>query len=226
MGVGSEEGPIKEIVAKFKKEVTANDGTLISIPGLKSRLGESLYISTRFGEDQVGTGVSFLNVDVFAQRDDQFIPVGIYDWEVVGKRANGNKQRHGHLPATNQAHESADRYWSTGEAFHVRDDDLLKFATEAGDLNKMTELRQRGVVQDENQWTDSLYQGRGIGGLMIAVSAIVLESKGIEEMNVGTLSRDAQRAWKKFEIGGRSLVIPSELVNHDAAERVLIKSLM
>lgn len=109
----------------------------------------------------------------------------------------------------------AERFWDTGEAFHVRDDDFLKLAMENGGFNKMNELRETGIIQDENQWTMPIYQRLGLGSLMIAVSAIVLKSKGITEMDLGTLSEKAKQAWEKFGCGEKTRLSPLEIVSHE-----------
>lgn len=215
------------VVGSFIDAIAPADGRLLALPGGTSRLDEPLFISARMGEDEVTPGTSYLNVDVVAKRGNEYVPVGIYDWEIVGGgRAVGNKQRHGHLPTRNPAQETAERYWSTGEALHVRDDNFLKYATENGGFTKMSELRNMGVIQGEEQWTQPIYQGLGIGGLMIAVSAITLDRHGVTEMDLGTLSKPAKQAWKKFGRGDRQRLSPKEVTGHQSTERALAKFLL
>jgi hypothetical protein len=216
----------QKLINDLVERVSRGDGELIPLPGVKSRLGEPLSVSARFGEDAVESGVNYLIVDVLAKREGKYIPVGIYDWEVKGEKAVGNKQRHGHLPAKNPAQEEADRYWSTGEAFHVREDDLLKYASDNGGFDKMNELRTRGIVQGEDDWTDPVYQKRGIGGLMTVVSALVLEKQGVTQMNLGTLSESARISWEKFDRRDRIELAPGDVTKHQNADKILYKFLM
>ncbi|MFC1790228.1 hypothetical protein ACFLZP_01950 [Patescibacteria group bacterium] len=122
----------------------------------------------------------------------EFVPVAIYDWEISQNEALGNKQRHQHLPCFNQAQRNADRYWSTGEAFHVRDDDFLKFAMESGGFEKMSELRRQRMVRDESQWNKPIYQGEGLG----------------------SLNQKARLAWKSFGRRDRLSIETAELASH------------
>jgi len=204
----------EEIRAAFIERVTKADGSLISLSGRKSKLGEPFFISTRLGQDEISPELSYLNVDIFIQRGEEFIPIAIYDWEISQNEALGNKQRHQHLPCLNQAQRNADRYWSTGEAFHVRDDDFLKFAMENGGFEKMSELRRQEVIQSEDQWTESIYQGQGLGSLMIAVSALTLHKHGVETMRLGSLNEKAKLAWNGFDRGDRLGIQAPELVDH------------
>lgn len=104
----------KDNLADFIETISRADGELIPLPARRSKLGEPYFLSVRYGQDEVETDYRYLIVDVLVQRGDRFVPVGIYDWEITGETALGNKQRHGHLPALNPAQEAADRYWSTG----------------------------------------------------------------------------------------------------------------
>lgn len=204
----------EEARAAFIEQVTKADGKLIPLSGRKSKLGEPFFISTRLGQDEISPELGYLNVDIFVQRGEEFVPIAIYDWEITKNEALGNKQRHQHLPCLNQAQRNADRYWSTGEAFHVRDDDFLKFAMENGGFEKMDQLRRQGVIQSEDQWTKSIYQGQGLGSFIITVSALALHKHGIETMKLGSLNKKAKLAWKGFGQGDRLNIKTAELVSH------------
>lgn len=215
----------EETLNSFIDAIASADGRLLALPNGKSRLDEPLLISARFGADDVIPNIFYLNVDVFTKRGEEYIPVGIYDWEITGGKAVGNKQRHGHLPVRNPAQKAAERYWNTGEAFHVRDDNFLKYALESGGPNGMSELRDTGVIQSEEQWSEPIYQDLGIGGLMIAVSAIILDKQGITVMDLGTLSKPAKQAWKGFGREERLRLSPKEVASHEKTKSTLSKFL-
>jgi hypothetical protein len=221
---GYDKSLAKEILfQQFVEKISVADGQLIPLPGTKSKLGEPLFISARFGRDDVDPSIQFLNVDVFAKRGEDFLPVGIYDWEVNGDVAVGNKQRHNHLAVVNTAQQAADQYWSTGEAFHIRGDDLLKYAESLGGLEGMSKVRAMGLIDTEEKWISPIYQNIGIGSLMISTSAIVLEAHKISTLNLGTLSQDAQRAWKSFGRGDRTILSPREVSQHPKAHSSIDK---
>jgi hypothetical protein len=213
-------------VSNFVEKVVRADGQLLSLSGRKSKLGEPLHISVRFGEDSVNADTQYLIIDVLASRENEYVPVGIYDWEIKEGRASGNKQRHGHLPAINEAQEAADRYWATGEGFHVRGDDFLKYASENGGFQMMNKLRREGIIKEEDQWTEPIYQRLGIGSLMIAISALVLNELEIEEMNLGTLSPLAEMPWRKFGGKDRVKLNPGDFSNHPEIRKTIEKFLI
>jgi hypothetical protein len=97
---------------------------------------------------------------------------------------------------------------------------------ENGGFGKMNELRTRGIIRNEDQWTDPVYQKRGIGGLMIVASALVLEKHGIKQMNLGTLSDSAEGAWEKFDRGDRIELAPGDVTKHQNADKILYKFLV
>lgn len=204
-GLSEESGAARLLtkeVEQYLDRILRADGELIELPGRRSLLGEPLFISARFGEDVVpGTGYRYLNIDTFALRDGEYVPVGIKDYEIKGDVAYSNKQRHGHLPPVNVAQEAANRYWATGEALHVREDDLLKFAMENGGFPKMGELREKGFVATEEDWTKKIYQRKGIGSLMVASSILILKERGVESILFGSFTDSAEATWRKF--GGR-----------------------
>ncbi len=229
MSIDSELGSINrpEIeVESFVEKIVKADGKLLNLPGKRSRLGEPLYISARYGVDSVDKDVRYLIIDVFASREDEYVPIGIYDWEIKGCKASGNKQRHGHLPAINEAQEVADRYWATGEGFHVRGDDFLKFAAEKGGFKMMNKLKRNGTIANEEQWTKPIYQQLGIGSLMISVSALVLNELGITEMELGTLSKLAEMPWKKFGGEDRVKLKPGDVSKHPEIKTTIEKFLI
>lgn len=78
----------------------------------------------------------------------------------------------------------------------------------------MSALRAAGVIKNEEQWMKPIYQGEGLGSLLIAVSAVALNRQGIGGMSLGSLSEMAKRAWETFDRGGRSQIPTQELANH------------
>lgn len=197
----------QEAVQHFVDAISRADGELIPLPGVRSKLDEPLFISARIGRtDFWGDRVdAILLIDVFAERNGDFEPVGHYDWVIKDQSALGNKNRHGHLEQPQEAHRKAVRKWSTGEAFKVDETTFFNYAMQHGGMRGMTELRQAGVITDESQWQERIYQRLnvgehrvGIGSLMLVASACVLRSWGINELEVGSLSPSARGVWAKF----------------------------
>lgn len=58
-----------ETLKNFVKDIALADGRLLALLNGKSRLGEPLFISARFGVDEITPNISYLNVDVFAKKD-------------------------------------------------------------------------------------------------------------------------------------------------------------
>ncbi|OGM25468.1 hypothetical protein A2715_05465 [Candidatus Woesebacteria bacterium RIFCSPHIGHO2_01_FULL_39_32] len=209
-------------LADFFEQVKRADGTLIPLTGQLTRFGEEILVSARYGSvDSLAKADHLLLVDLFARSADQMLPIGHYDWEVTGNRALGNKNRHGgHLPNTSNAHELADRAW-TEEGLKVYDKSLVSYAMEKGGFPYMDQLRETGIVTDEKQWGEPTYQKQGLGSFMIAVSAIVLESKGVETANLGSLTPAAEGVWKKFGQSGGVPVQIGVLIQNNKIDEVL-----
>jgi len=214
------------IIQQFIEKISKADGAIIPLTGVRSRLLEPLFISTRIGPDQVDPDKSYLNVDIFAYRDGEHVPIGIYDWEIANGVANGNKQRHGHLEATHPAHQEADQYWSTGEAFHIKGDDFLSYAFSQQGMDSMSELRANGFIDSEDRWSEPIYQGLGLGSLMIATSALVLHHHNIQIMDLGTLSSKAEMAWRSYGREERTEINPAEICQHPKTKAIISQCLI
>jgi len=214
---------------KVIEAISRADGKMLALPGIVSRTGEQLFISARMGaslsnfpdEDEI------LLVDVFAEdrTTKRLIPVGHYDWVIKSGSALGNKQRHDRLECPHEAQDAAKRKWITGEALKVDDVKVLDHALSRGGMAMMTTYRQIGIVTDDEQWGERVYQRLGIGSLMLAVSVYILRSRGIREMNVGTLSPFAQRVWAKFGRTEEQTFAPAELIKHPRIGAVIKKFL-
>ena len=98
----------------FREALSRADGALIALPGRKTKLGEKLYLTARYGPvDSLGEADHLLLIDVLAEENGNLKPVGHYDWELHGNYAIGNKNRHGgHLKSTIPYHQEADGYWT------------------------------------------------------------------------------------------------------------------
>lgn len=59
-----------------------------------------------------------------------------------------------------------------------------------------------GIISGPGEWDEPVYRGQGLGSLMIAASAIVLNSKGVRTANLGGLSPSASGVWRKFGVQG------------------------
>lgn len=215
----------ESLTQQFVERIAKADGQLISVPGIKSGLGESIYISSRLGSDEINPDISYLNIDIFAQREGEYLPVGMYDWEIRGNQANGNKQRHGMFGIADQELQLQDTQWRTNEAFNIRSDNFLKYATQSGDFDGMTKLRETGIIDNERKWSEPIYRGKGLGSLLITTSALVLEKQGIQNMNLGSLSDNAKRAWLSYDRGDRTNLSPNEIVNHPKSKEIIKKAL-
>lgn len=208
-------GEIRENeLTRFKELIARADGSLISLEGRKSRLGKPFFITARIGQDaQVPEeGVKFLNIDIFVKRGEEYVPVGIRDYEIKDNVASGNKQRHQHLPCYNQAQKAADRFWATGEGLHVIDTSFINYAIQNGGFSKMDEMRKEGVITAENQWNEPIYQNYGLGSLMVAASLLVLQRHGVETVKFISLNKPAIKTWGKFGYQGQANMSVEELV--------------
>lgn len=198
-------------VEEFIQKICQATGEIIPLPGKRSKLNEELSISARYGEDSFSPHHTYLLIDVFANRSGDLIPVGMRDWEIKSPGvASGNKQRHGHLPATSQSHVLANSYWSSGHGIRVRDEDFLRFA---GSLEGMDHLRERGIVKNES-WNEQIYQKMGIGSLMIAISLLILEKNGIQTLDASSFSQSAKATWKKFGRVTEDEIGLDQLIDH------------
>ncbi|MFZ6022530.1 MAG: hypothetical protein ACOYT9_03620, partial [Patescibacteria group bacterium] len=65
-----------EIVQLFD-ELCRCDGHLIPIKGIRSRMNENLFIATRLEVDHFDKEKQFLAIDVVANRNGVYIPVGM-----------------------------------------------------------------------------------------------------------------------------------------------------
>jgi hypothetical protein len=217
-GIYSKENQIQGFIEKISKA----DGQLIPLPNIKSRLNEPLFISSRFGSDEINPEDNYLNIDIFALRENDYIPVGIYDWEIKEGRANGNKQRHCFLPTYNSAQETAKNFWGN-ESFQIKGDDFLHYAMVTGGFDSMDKLRKQGFINNEQKWSQSIYRGLGLGSLLVATSALVLEKKGIRFMELGTLSQAAKKVWSNFDRGDKTTLLTREVSQHPKTRATLTK---
>jgi len=215
-------GEIRENeLTQFKELIAGANGSLISLEGRKSRLGEPFFITARIGQDaQVPEeGVKFLNIDIFVRRGEEYIPVGIRDYEIKDNVASGNKQRHQHLARYNQAQKAADRFWSTGEGLHVIDMSFINYAMQNGGFSKMNEMRAKGIITTEDQWNEPIYQNYGLGGLMVAASLLVLQRYGVETVKFISLTEPAIKTWGKFGYQGQANMLVEELVRSPQVDK-------
>lgn len=217
-GISIKENQVQGFVEKISKA----DGQLIPLLNIKSRLNEPLFISSRFGSDEINQENKYLNIDIFALRENNYIPVGIYDWEINGDHANGNKQRHCFLPTYNSAQEIARSFWGN-ESFQVRGDDFLRYAMTTGGFQAMDRLREQGFIDNEQKWSQPIFRGLGLGSLLIATSALVLDKKGIKFMELGTLSQTAKKVWNSFDRGERTTLTPKEVTQHPKSKATIEK---
>lgn len=223
---GFESEQSKELLTQqFVEKIAKADGQFIPVTGIKSGLGESIFISSRLGTDEVNPSIRYLNIDIFALREDKYLPVGMYDWEIRGDQANGNKQRHGLSGTVDQELQIEDTNWMTSESFHIRSDNFLKYATQNGGFDGMTKLRKTGIIDNEGKWSESIYRGKGLGSLLITTSAIVLEKHGVKNMDLGSLSDNAKRAWLSYNRDDRINLNPSEITKHPKSKEIIKKAL-
>lgn len=197
--------PIEEqrgTAEEFLDRLAEADGASIHLRGKKSRLGEDFYICARAGSVTYwGPSVErLLIVDMLVKPDDWFVPIAHYDWEIKGNQASGNKNRHGHLPTVTTAHIVADSFWETGEGFKVEDASFINYAMANGSFAKMGEMTKTGLISNEEQWREPVYQKYNIGSFMVAVSAYILQKQGVVKREFVSASGVAKRAWKRFGV--------------------------
>jgi hypothetical protein len=118
-----------------------------------------------------------------------------------------------------------DTNWITNEAFHIRGDNFIKYATQNEGFDGMTKLREAGIIDNEEKWSEFIYRGKGLGSLLITTSAIVLEKHGIKNMNLGSLSDNAKRAWLNYNRGDRTNLSPNEVTSHPKSKEIIGKAL-
>ena len=196
INVQQERTPYQE----FLDQACTCDGTLLRLPKKTSLLGHELFLSVRYSTDMLFPQLDefFLNVDVFALINGEYIPVGMRDFQVKGNRASGNKNMHQRLPAIHGAHVASDKRW--GEAgFAVSEEDLMKTAEKVGDVSTIfSQLRSEQIISSQFDYGKKTYQEMGIGSLMTAVALKVLKMKNIEHIEFDSLSSRADSLWSKF----------------------------
>lgn len=192
-----------EIVQLFG-ELCRCDGHLIPIKGIRSRMNEPLFIATRLEVDHFDKEKQFLAIDVVANRNGVYIPVGMKDYEIEKGVANGNKQRHDHFSHNTEVDEYVAGFWASGNGLSVVGDTFLKYAEShpSGFLQGMTDIRDLGLIQEESDWSLPVYQKLGLAKLMTAVSIIVLRYYDIKAVKTVSLTSNAIKTWMKFGIGG------------------------
>jgi len=203
-------GPEQAAEAAELKIVTEKlvraQGQLVEVKGIRSLIGERLFVSARYGPDaQLPEPDHFyLNVDLFAERNGQLQPIGIRDFEVKKDSAFSNKQRHGYLadittmsPRERKAHAAADR-WSGSQGITISETTLLDVAEEKDPLKGMHQMRQSGLVKTEHDWQKKVYQNRELGTLLNVIGLQVLRARGIKKIVFGSLTPAAQKMWRRF----------------------------
>lgn len=187
---------------RFEAAIISAEGTPIPLSQM-TRMEEPICLTVRVGKGP-SQMLHYCFIDILAGEDDALHPIAHYDWELrydyaaQYHYARGNKNRHGNLPPVIPAHCRADRLWSVYgfEVLHMTYYDLIKdWASEP------TALRQAGIDTTAEGLNQEIYRGRGLGRLMIAVSAVVLEARGYSELEPGTLSTAARRSWDRFVPG-------------------------
>lgn len=210
---------------RFKSLIISGDGHIIPLAGTTA-FKEELSLTVRFGHSQER---EFCLIDIFAGSGTAMHPIGHYDWEIqtdftTGKEyAYGNKNRHQQLPEVIPAHAKADAEWSS-YAFAVKDLTFEKIA----EFHEWQELIRGGLIESYDELRKQIYQGHGIGKLMIAVSAIVLGGRGFTELELGSLSTPAQKAWRSYypEVDDVPPRIPtSDISSHPLVDTILLKFL-
>ncbi|MFO0702522.1 MAG: hypothetical protein U0514_01435 [Candidatus Andersenbacteria bacterium] len=222
------------------ERLARGDGALVEVKGIQSTVGERLWVTARYGQDVTlpEPGQYFLNIDLFADRNGRFEPIGMRDFEVRNGVADGNKQRHGRLPEMSNAradertaHARADKKWATGEGIKISDEDLLNYAGRLGGLKGMGVLRERGLIQSEKDWGKKVYQERGLGTLLNVIALLVLRQKGVERVQLGHLNKASEALWRRWEKWrspgwqpkSREEVLVDELYNDPVVRAALLK---
>ena len=201
-GESSAARPVNKEVAEYISRIRRADGELIPLPGKTSRLEEPLYISARYGKSpETGDEDEYLIIDVIAQRGEKYIPVGMKDYKIHEEIAESRFNAHTLLPATNDAHREADARWGGKDALSVESMKLDQAVDQTRIEEEIARLRERGIVTDEQTPATPVYRGLGIAKLLVASSILILEEKGIKEVEFGEIDTAAQGVWNRF--GGR-----------------------
>lgn len=215
--------PEPKSAESFLDEIANADGRVFHLAGKQSRVGEDYYVTLRIGNtDFWGEDVQrLLIVDMLVMRNGNFYPVAYYDWEIKIDSAKGHRNRHGYLPAVNEAHIAADGFWTTAEAFKTNDQIFVNYATQLGKPYPVDDLRQRGIITDHKQLLDPVYQKHNIGSLLIALSAYTLIKQGVSQSDFVSVSNVAKRAWSRFGVEAEQKAQLSQVTSHPYFKEVV-----
>ena len=215
--VGEQEKLQAEQIRTYVETISVADGRLIELPGVMSPLDEPIFISARVGESMFFESDKhhLVLIDIFVRTNmGVYEPIGRYDLQIAGNTVVNNRNRHGHLDCVQDAHRAANSKWPTAEGFRMEEINFMDHAmsTPPGGWAMMQEYRDRGIVMDEEQWNQPVYQNMGVEQLMIATASCVLRSWGVVVVNPLTFNPNEQKAWASFGIDGKEQVIVDELL--------------
>ncbi len=184
--------PIEKVnpeILRFKGKIGKADGALIPLKR-KAQDGKDLLITARYfpvpdegKSDNIDMGWtedtyyhetdpnSLMIVDVYTKTEEGLTPVGHMDW--WGKwygYVNGGGNMHAYVIPQNEHEVKAQEKWTTWHALN-------------------TAFR-----------VDEEYQKSGIGSLMLASSAVVLQKQGFRRFYSGALLAPAQSTYRRFQI--------------------------
>lgn len=188
---------IAQQIEIFRQEVQASHGKPILL-ALLSRVGEPIYITTRFGyvQDLPGTE-SLLLVDLLAETQGNLKPIGHYDWSIYKGCATADRKRNDWLDSVIPAHEDAVRKW-TGEGVKVDDIKLFDWGFQNFSYGGIRKLGEMGLIRVETDTMKPTYQNYGLSQLMIATSVLGLLSKGIHTLTYASRTPFIKAAWSHF----------------------------
>jgi len=187
----------------FIGQLIRTTGELLVLPGKKSPLGETYFLTSRYGQNERYPEAEFLLIDVAVQRQGQLLLVGKRDWAVTNSRAQGDYDRHGALEPTSEFQQvQTGRHWQDDYGIAITDqtfEDLLQDASP----EFLAYLQDDRFTHLRNVAEKHLYRQQGLGSLMTAVSLLILHDKGVEIIDSTQVSKGAVKMWKKFGRGTR-----------------------
>lgn len=157
-------------------------GDWVKIPGFTSAIGDPLYMSVRYGkniyrdERLTPDDNRYMNLDIAVLQNGELEPVAMRDYCINTNGAWGIEAFRTTLYAHNSAHTAADNKWWGS--------------------NCSIEVSNCTFGIDETP----LYQRRGLGMLMTAVSARVLQHKGVKVINFVAFTDLGNLLWNNFGV--------------------------
>lgn len=217
-------------LSEIKAAITAADGRLIPLPRKKSRLGEKLFMTVTFAnqDQQNVTAPSLLSVKVFAERSSKLVQIGLRSYKISQGTADGTFNNHLHeaiydeMPTQFGSEKRiVDNMMNiTRNGLHVSEENIVATKHKLGMFQYIRFLLLHGWGKRKNP---DFYRGLGLGKLMTATCILALKSKQVEHIQSSSRNAITTSIWEHFGWKKGQSVVDIDALDSDSAVDAVLK---